>query len=63
MLFAKSGPIVVKKCIKYISYLCFVINLASFYNEMIGVAGMFKMFANYCSQNLPCFCYVITVFN
>ena len=52
MLFVNSGPIVVKNIIKYI-----------FYNRMIGVAGMFKMFVNYCSQNLPCFCYVITVFN
>ena len=40
----------------------FVINLASFYYKIIWVAGMLKIFANYCSQNLPCFCYVITVY-
>ena len=40
MLFAKAGAIVVKN-IEYVSYLHFIVNLASFYNTMVWVAGMF----------------------
>ena len=43
MLFAKSDLIVVKN-IEYISYLHFIIYLASLYNTMIWVAGMLYIF-------------------
>ena len=44
MLFAKSGPIVVKKILNILAISVLLSTLPPYKNEMIGVAGMFKMF-------------------